>query len=173
MRTTLYTSTNPDGTGNVRDPTETMYPPNISLGFGVPRKTKSRRLNNLMYFQKISCISARSRVHFVDNSLNEGPMNESIIAHVAPSFRKPRLVPDESWPICARHAGRDIMRTGGFQSKRSLGFCLGFWGIIRYELLVLVVKGGCLARIYHRLCCVVVDGARRSPLRPCDRGPRA
>ena len=108
------------------------YPPNISLGFGVPRKTKSRRLNNLMYFQKISCISARSRVHFVDNSLNEGPMNESIIAHVAPSFRKPRLVPDESWPICARHAGRDIMRTGGFQSKRSLGFCLGFWGIIRY-----------------------------------------
>ena len=127
MRTTLYTSTNPDGTGNVRDPTETMYPPNISLGFGVPRKTKSRRLNNLMYFQKFSCISARSRVHFVDNSLNE-----SIDCHVAPSFRKHRLVPDESWPICARHAGRDIMRTGGFQSKRSLGFCLGFWGIIRY-----------------------------------------
>jgi len=62
-----------------------MYPPNISLGFGVPRKTKSRRLNNLMYFHKFSCISARSRVHFVDNSLNE-----SIDCHVAPSFRKPR-----------------------------------------------------------------------------------
>ena len=167
MRTTLFTSTNLDGTGIVRDPTETMYPPNISLGFGVPRKTKSRRLNNLMYLKKFSCISARSRVHFVDNSLNE-------------SIDYPRcaLIPQASSGtrrimayLCAtRWSGHH--ENGWLSIEEVSGVLLGVLGY-NGMLLVLVVKGGCLARIYHRLCCVVVDGARRSPLRPCDRGPRA
>ena len=84
---------------------------------------------------------------FEEHIRHKMPLN-MLKAHVTPSFRKPRLVPDESWPLCASLPGSlaapDALGSArlGFEatpvvdadhgesesrSRRRRGRCCGLW----------------------------------------------